>query len=84
MQSYGLQISRLIRTQFGPYTLDELEAGATREVEIKSAVKRSLRKLRDGKLDLRSLDALQPRGNAKRAAAADEGEDIKDDDEDVE
>lgn len=58
MQHYGLQTSRLIRTQFGPYTLDGLEAGATREAELKSTIRRWVKKLREGKLDLRSLDQL--------------------------
>ena len=75
MQHYGLQTSRLIRTQFGPYTLDGLEAGATREVELKSVIRRWLKKLREGKLDLRSLDQL----NKEK-----KNEDDEDDDENKE
>ena len=70
MQHYGLQISRLIRVQFASYTLDGLEAGATREVEIKAALRRWLKKLRDGQLDLRTVHALDKQGGG--AAADDE------------
>lgn len=74
MRAFGLQTSRLIRTQFGPYMIDNLEAGATHEVEIKSSVRRWIKRLREGKLDMRSLNSLKGDGDEKEEGEEEEEE----------
>lgn len=38
LQHFGLQVSRLIRIQYGPYFLDDLPPGKTKEVEVAEEV----------------------------------------------
>jgi 23S rRNA pseudouridine2605 synthase len=36
MEYFGLQVNRLIRIQYGPYTLDNLKIGEWKQVSVES------------------------------------------------